>query len=185
MALSLLLQQEGICTIPKVPFRGAPCSDASGKQIPYSIMMKQINSSISGRLWDENQRAPYYNYKVLYQFCMCLIKSLIPTKHLQKQHFQVDSFTVRHVIFSLKWIRFYLQDTEGRVHQVWYDDPESIALKAAYVAQRGLRGIGMWNGNILDYSSDPVAQQQTVDMWNALTPGDHRESSAAVLSQTE
>lgn len=131
--------KEGICTIPKVPFRGAPCSDASGKQIPYSIMMKQINSSISGRLWDENQRAPYYNYK----------------------------------------------DTEGRVHQVWYDDPESIALKAAYVAQRGLRGIGMWNGNILDYSSDPVAQQQTVDMWNALTPGDHRESSAAVLSQTE
>ncbi|XP_067244621.1 di-N-acetylchitobiase isoform X2 [Chanodichthys erythropterus] len=123
---------DGICTIPKVPFRGAPCSDASGKQIPYSIMMKQINSSISGRLWDENQRAPYYNYK----------------------------------------------DTEGRVHQVWYDDPESIALKAAYVAQHGLKGIGMWNGNLLDYSSDPIAQQQTVDMWNALIPNEHRKSAA-------
>ncbi|RXN09242.1 di-N-acetylchitobiase [Labeo rohita] len=125
--------KDGVCTIPKVPFRGAPCSDASGRQIPYSIMMKQINSSISGRLWDENQRAPYYNYK----------------------------------------------DTEGKVHQVWYDDPESIALKAAYVAQRGLKGIGMWNGNLLDYSDDPVAQRQTVDMWNALTPSEHRDSAVA------
>lgn len=120
----LNFSKDGVCTIPKVPFRGAPCSDASGRQIPYSIMMKQINSSISGRLWDEKQRAPYYNYK----------------------------------------------DTEGMVHQVWYDDPESIALKAAYVMQHGLKGIGMWNGNLLDYNGDPIAQKQTVDMWNALIP---------------
>jgi len=57
---------------------------------------------------------------------------------------------------------------------VWYDDPESIALKATYVSQHGLKGIGMWNGNLLDYSSDPIAQQQTVDMWNALIPKVHR-----------
>lgn len=62
---------------------------------------------------------------------------------------------------------------------MWYDDPESIALKAAYVAQRGLKGIGMWNGNLLDYSDDPVAQRQTVDMWNALTPSEHRDSAVA------
>ncbi|KAA0707998.1 Di-N-acetylchitobiase [Triplophysa tibetana] len=128
----LNFSKDGVCTIPKVPFRGAPCSDASGRQISYRIMMKQINSSMSGRLWDDNQRAPYYNYK----------------------------------------------DTEGRVHQVWYDDPESIALKAAYVAQHGLKGIGMWNGNLLDYSADPIARQQTSDMWNALTPSSHRETAA-------
>ncbi|XP_073731874.1 di-N-acetylchitobiase [Misgurnus anguillicaudatus] len=128
----LNFSKDGICTIPKVPFRGAPCSDASGKQIPYSIMMNQINSSISGRLWDENQRAPYYNYK----------------------------------------------DTNGNIHQVWYDDPESIALKAAYVAQQGLKGIGMWNGNLLNYSKDPIARQQTSDMWNALTPNPYRRSAA-------
>ncbi|KAK3533835.1 hypothetical protein QTP70_032952 [Hemibagrus guttatus] len=123
--LCLNLSQGGICTILKVPFRGAPCSDASGKQIPYSTMMKQINSSMSGRLWDKIQQAPYYNYK----------------------------------------------DGKGNVHQVWYDDPESISLKAAYVGQRSLRGIGMWNGNLLDYSDDPVAQQQSAEMWNALIRG--------------
>lgn len=53
-----------MCAIQKVPFRGAPCSDAAGRQIPYSTMMKQINSSMSGRIWDKEQRAPYYNYKV-------------------------------------------------------------------------------------------------------------------------
>ncbi|KAL7854525.1 hypothetical protein SRHO_G00167150 [Serrasalmus rhombeus] len=126
----LNFSQEGVCTIPKVPFRGAPCSDASGKQIPYKTMMKQINSSISGRLWDEVQLAAHYNYK----------------------------------------------DKDGKVHQVWYDDPESISLKAAYVGQQGLRGIGMWNGNLLDYSDDPIAKQQSADMWNALIPNQQKPS---------
>uniref|UniRef100_A0A8C8MIN3 Di-N-acetylchitobiase n=2 Tax=Oncorhynchus tshawytscha TaxID=74940 RepID=A0A8C8MIN3_ONCTS len=114
--------QEGVCSLAKVPFRGAPCSDAAGRQIPYSFMMKQINGSMSGRLWDEVQLAPYYNYK----------------------------------------------DQRGQIHQVWYDDPESIALKVAYVRELGLKGAGMWCGNLLDYSNDSVAQEQSRDMWNAL-----------------
>ncbi|KAG5275595.1 hypothetical protein AALO_G00122150 [Alosa alosa] len=118
----LTFSQGGACEIQKVPFRGAPCSDAAGRQIPYSFMMKQINSSMSGRMWDVEQQSPYYNYK----------------------------------------------DADGQIHQVWYDDPESISLKAAYVNKFGLRGIGMWNGNLLDYSNNPVAQQQSRDMWNAL-----------------
>lgn len=60
------------------------------------------------------------------------------------------------------------QDQKGQIHQVWYDDPQSICPKADYVKSKGLRGIGMWNGNILDYSDEPVARQQTAMMWNAL-----------------
>lgn len=122
--LCLNITQGGVCLISNVPFRGAPCSDAAGKQIPYRTMMRQITSSITGRLWDDVQSAPYYNYK----------------------------------------------DNQGNIHQVWYDDPESISLKAAYVGKHGLRGTGMWNGNLLDYSDDPIAQQQSADMWNALIP---------------
>ncbi|XP_028667375.1 di-N-acetylchitobiase [Erpetoichthys calabaricus] len=118
------LTQKNVCTIAKVPFRGAPCSDAAGRQIPYKTMMKQINSSMSGGLWDDVQLAPYYNYK----------------------------------------------DIKGNIHQVWYDDPHSISLKARYIKDRGLRGIGMWNGNLLDYSNDTVARQQSTDMWKALIP---------------
>ncbi|XP_026201068.1 di-N-acetylchitobiase [Anabas testudineus] len=118
----LNLSQEGICSIAKVPFRGAPCSDAAGKQKTYKWIMQQVNSSLSGRLWDSKQQAPYFNYK----------------------------------------------DQKGQIHQVWYDDPQSICPKANSVKSKGLGGIGMWNGNILDYSDEPVAKQQTAMMWNAL-----------------
>ncbi|XP_006109580.2 di-N-acetylchitobiase-like [Myotis lucifugus] len=62
--ICLTLSEDHVCTIAKVPFRGAPCSDAAGRQVPYKIIMKQVNSSLSGILWDENQKSPYYNYKV-------------------------------------------------------------------------------------------------------------------------
>ncbi|XP_075792474.1 di-N-acetylchitobiase isoform X2 [Pelodiscus sinensis] len=120
----LNLSKELVCFLPNIPFRGAPCSDAAGSQVPYRVIMKQVNSSISGILWDEEQKAPYYDYK----------------------------------------------DPLGNYHQVWYDDPQSISLKALYAKKRGLRGIGMWNGNCLDYSRDPVAVQQTEAMWQALRP---------------
>nr|XP_009671545.1 PREDICTED: di-N-acetylchitobiase [Struthio camelus australis] len=118
------LSKDHVCSLSKVPFRGAPCSDAAGRQVPYGTIMKKVNSSISGILWDEVQRSPFYEYK----------------------------------------------DSLGRFHQVWYDDPRSIFLKAAYAKNRGLRGIGMWNGNSLDYSRESVAEQQTEAMWKALTP---------------
>lgn len=63
---------------------------------------------------------------------------------------------------------FFPQDQDGQIHQVWYDDPQSICPKADLVMSKGMRGIGMWNANILDYSDDPVARQQTTMMWNAL-----------------
>lgn len=56
--------QEGMCFIEKVPFRGAPCSDAAGTQKTYKWMMKQVNMSLSGRRWDDDAKAPYFNYKV-------------------------------------------------------------------------------------------------------------------------
>ncbi|XP_040040411.2 di-N-acetylchitobiase [Gasterosteus aculeatus] len=118
----LNFSQDGVCFIIKVPFRGAPCSDAAGQQKTYKWIMKQVNDSFSGRLWDDKQQAPYFNYK----------------------------------------------DQKGQIHQVWYDDPQSICPKAQSVKSKGLRGIGMWNGNILDYSDELVAKQQTAGMWNAL-----------------
>ncbi|XP_028300210.1 di-N-acetylchitobiase [Gouania willdenowi] len=116
------LSKEGICSIEKVPFRGAPCSDAAGKQKTYKWIMKTVNSSTTHRQWDEKQKAPYFNY----------------------------------------------MSQDGQTHQVWYDDPQSICLKAEAVKAKGLRGIGMWNANILDYSDEPVAKLQTAMMWNAL-----------------
>ncbi|XP_059231251.1 di-N-acetylchitobiase [Mustela nigripes] len=120
----LNLLEDRVCTIPKVPSWRDSCGITSGHQVPYKVIMKQVNSSVSGSHWDKDQQAPYYNYK----------------------------------------------DSSGHFHQVWYDDPQSISLKAAYIQKRGLRGIGMWHANCLDYSGDAVAKQQTEDMWKVLKP---------------
>ncbi|VFV27601.1 di-n-acetylchitobiase [Lynx pardinus] len=120
----LKLLEDRVCTIPKVPSWRASCGIASGQQVPYKIIMKHVNSSISGSHWDKNQQASYYNYK----------------------------------------------DSSGHLHQVWYDNPQSISLKAAYIQKHGLRGIGMWHANCLDYSGDAVAKQQTEEMWKVLNP---------------
>ncbi|KAL7984953.1 hypothetical protein Chor_003523 [Crotalus horridus] len=112
------------CILEKIPFRGAPCSDAAGRQVPYKTIMTQVNSSLSGILWDEEQKAPYLEYK----------------------------------------------DSHGGFHQVWFDDPRSISLKTAYVKKHGLRGIGMWNANCLEYSGSVETQQETEEMWDALLP---------------
>ncbi|XP_072853985.2 di-N-acetylchitobiase [Pogona vitticeps] len=62
------------------------------------------------------------------------------------------------------------QDSNGTFHQLWFDNPKSISLKAAYVKEHGLRGIGMWNADCLDYSGGSVSQEQTEAMWEALRP---------------
>jgi hypothetical protein len=53
--------------------------------------------------------------------------------------------------------------------QVWYDNPASLALKYRIAADHGLKGIGFWNLDCLDYSSkDALVQQQTREMWAAV-----------------
>lgn len=54
--------------------------------------------------------------------------------------------------------------------QVWYDDPRSLELRYRLAAELGLRGVGLWNLDLLDYSETAslAAQQQTREMWAAL-----------------
>ncbi|KAF5923604.1 di-N-acetylchitobiase [Diceros bicornis minor] len=118
----LSLSEDHVCATATT--RSPPCRGVSTHQVPYKIIMKQVNRSLSGIQWNKDQKSPYYNYK----------------------------------------------DSDGRIHQVWFDNPESISLKAAYIRSHGLLGIGMWNANCLDYSADPIAKQQTEDMWKALKP---------------
>jgi Di-N-acetylchitobiase len=50
------------------------------------------------------------------------------------------------------------------------DDPQTLALKYQLAKDRALLGIGMWNVDCLDYSSNATqeAQQDTDDMWQTM-----------------
>ncbi|XP_067846969.1 di-N-acetylchitobiase-like [Heptranchias perlo] len=115
--------ETGRCVLEKIPFRGAPCSNAAGRQVPYKEIGQHVHKSITGRYWDDEQKVPSYIYMVNNTF-----------------------------------------------HEVWYDDPQSISIKSAIMKKLRLRGIGMWNGNMLNYSDDHFIVKQTEDMWNALCP---------------
>lgn len=62
----------------------------------------------------------------------------------------------------------YVDATTGAVHQVWFDNPRSLSAKFALAASMGLRGVGTWELDALDYtSSDPIIRNQTAAMWDA------------------
>jgi len=61
----------------------------------------------------------------------------------------------------------YRHSTTSLIHQVWFDDPESLRAKYELATGLGLRGVGMWHVNALDYGSSR-AKQQSAEMWAAL-----------------
>jgi Di-N-acetylchitobiase len=64
----------------------------------------------------------------------------------------------------------YIDQHDGAVHQVWMDDPQSLAIKYDLANERHLLGIGMWNVDCLDYSANATEdiQRDTRDMWNVM-----------------
>ncbi|EGD72199.1 hypothetical protein PTSG_00221 [Salpingoeca rosetta] len=114
------------CEIKRVPFRGAPCSDAAGTERGYGDLWQVIHNSSAPTtpvMYDDLLVSKYFNY--------------------------------RH--------------TDGTLHQVvWFDDPSTLQQKFALAKTMGLRGVGVWNFDLLDYSTnDPRVHAATRDMWNA------------------
>ncbi|XP_028393894.1 di-N-acetylchitobiase-like isoform X2 [Dendronephthya gigantea] len=51
------------CHIKKVPYQGANCSDAAGKQVAYSTINDLLlTRTESGRKWDAGSQSPYFDY---------------------------------------------------------------------------------------------------------------------------
>eukprot|EP00916_Digyalum_oweni_P017764 GHVL01029333.1.p1 GENE.GHVL01029333.1~~GHVL01029333.1.p1 ORF type:complete len:374 (-),score=18.52 GHVL01029333.1:66-1187(-) len=61
----------------------------------------------------------------------------------------------------------YKDTTTGQMNQVRYDDPESLKVKYSAAQSLGLRGVGTWNIDCLDYSDAPYAAEQTQKMFDA------------------
>ena len=64
------------------------------------------------------------------------------------------------------WWFNYVDDVDGSVHQVWMDDVVSLRVKYGLVAGAGLRGVGMWAADFLNYSRPLL--NETREMWVAI-----------------
>ncbi|KAL6068472.1 Geranylgeranyl transferase type-2 subunit beta [Balamuthia mandrillaris] len=56
----------------------------------------------------------------------------------------------------------YFNATQGQMHQIWYDDPASLTLKVKLAKAKFLRGVGIWNADLIDYTN----RTQIEVMWN-------------------
>lgn len=66
---------------------------------------------------------------------------------------------------------------------MWFDNPQSLALKVAIAAELGLAGVGVWNLETLDYtSSDPHVMAETEAMWDAMKRPDAPTTQHSVES---
>jgi di-N-acetylchitobiase len=110
-----------VCSITPVPFRGVNCSDAAGREKNFSILKELLKNSTTGPRWDATLQSPWFNY---------------------------------------------LNPTTKQMHQVWYDDPTSLKIKTTWAREQGLRGVGMWTGDFVDY--DTPNNQDTKEMWDAM-----------------
>ena len=114
------------CEIETVPFRGAPCSDAAGRQLPITAVLAILESG------------------------------------LNTTHVQLDSASMSKA-FS------YVTDS-GELHQIWFDDDETLAFKYAASEAMNLGGVGMWNIDCLGYddTDDPRVAALNARMIDAL-----------------
>ena len=55
------------------------------------------------------------------------------------------------------------------VHQAQFDNPASLIIKYKLAKQLGLRGVGMWNIDSLDYSNTHAGEAVRADMFGALS----------------
>ena len=64
---------------------------------------------------------------------------------------------------------FNYKDTDGKMHQMWYDDVESLTKKYHHaIKDLGLRGLGFWNIDCLNYTNTAEAKKETKEMWDAV-----------------
>ena len=65
---------------------------------------------------------------------------------------------------------FNYRASDGTVHQIWYDDPQSLKAKYQLAASQGMRGVAVWNIDCLDYTSSKADNKaETQEMWDALS----------------
>ena len=128
---------------------------------------------------------PWYGYdypcETLDSSDVCSIKS-VPFRGVncsdaagtQVEYAQLNDLMISRSYTGQRWSQAYQSpyfnyyDTVGGVHQVWYDNPDSLAKKYVISSDKKLRGIAIWNSDLLDYGDLTRSKQQTKLMWDAV-----------------
>ncbi|CAG2182507.1 unnamed protein product, partial [Oppiella nova] len=70
----------------------------------------------------------------------------------------------------------YFNDSTNTTRQIWYDGPGSLGQKVGFATYKNLRGVGVWNANMLDYSGTPESKTMISDMWGQFPDYRHNKT---------
>ncbi|XP_059164007.1 uncharacterized protein LOC131946963 [Physella acuta] len=127
---------------------------------------------------------PWYGY--VYE-CFILIEELCIHKPGSSNQFSYSTiyYILKNVPNAYRWNSVsltpffsYKDSKTNKIYQIQFDDPKSLSLKYKLAASEGIRGVGMWTIDCLDYSNSPDAREMRAAMFGCL-PGveDLKESS--------
>ncbi|CAG2116936.1 unnamed protein product, partial [Medioppia subpectinata] len=75
----------------------------------------------------------------------------------------------------------YFNDSANVTHQIWYDTSGSLGMKVGLAKYRELRGVGVWNANMLDYSGTKEGKYMVADMWGTFPEYKANKTEAFVV----
>ena len=94
------------------------------------------------------------------QYCYSDLMSKFLPQAIGGRQFDRDSLTP---FFN------YIDDKDNKMHQIWYDDPDSLTMKYSHgITDLGLRGLAFWNIDCLNYTETARAERETRKMWDAI-----------------
>lgn len=140
-----------MCQLDLVPFRGAPCSDAAGREVGLSkLLLEKLPKSpakFGGVRFDDISMSPYFVYDTA-AAAETTSSSSSSSAHAKQQ-------------------REYEERTY-RYHMVRFDCPRSLSLKYLLAKELKLAGVGFWNVDSLDYGGDEAVEKIRRGMFQAL-----------------
>jgi len=94
------------------------------------------------------------------QYCYSVITSSFLPLAIGGRQYDKESFSP---FFNYK-------DSDGTMHQFWYDDVVSLKKKYSHgINDLGLRGLAFWNIDCLNYTNTAEAKKETKEMWDAVS----------------
>lgn len=134
----------------------------------YSCLNDQRGSLINGdALWCQIRPVSFFGAP-----CSDAVGGQIEygdVRRLMKDHGLIEHWDAT----TLSPFLWYSPPEGGRL-QIWFDNPRSLKKKYALVRGLGLRGVGMWNADTLDYS----ATEDSHAMWSSLATAFESESAS-------
>ena len=159
---SFIQDREGECMLKEIPFRGINCSDAAGGQVAYEFIMqkKALFPRTPNKKYDD-----FHTDNILYVTSHWDNYTHSPYLNVYTAT-DIDANRGLDISKTGSGSHSYIRN------QIWYDNPESLRYKYQVAKELGIRGVGPFTFDKLDYTGNDTKRfvegpREAKEMWNS------------------